>query len=259
MRFIEQTENQLTLRFNYLGWILLPGAALVLGGLLAFARGEFHSLTCQRIPPQQGTCQLTTSKLFRQKNRKIPLSQIQHAQVRLKPDSNNYEYYYLILVTQTGEIPFKDSPTIFSSERIKRILEKKAGAINLFLEDTRQDYLLVNQDERSGLYLMGLLLISLAIFLFFSADIALVYTFDRHRQIIIREHQYLGRRQVIEIGFPEITQVELSEKRDGDGYPQYQAELQLKSGESWRLSPWFMKGKSHNQLIATSVVQFLNL
>ncbi len=145
---------------------LLFGGLFAAVGLIAITRfGQVTTLTCERVEPTLGSCQLISEGLLGSSSRQIPLPTLKGASVETKTSQSTGSSrlnrtgvtytYRVILLTESGQIPF----TSYSSSG-KASKSSIASKINAFVKNPNQRLLTVKQDERWGVYLFGGILVA---------------------------------------------------------------------------------------------------
>jgi hypothetical protein len=158
MKIVKQTPNRLRrLAYNLLKalYTVLTACLFVLAGLMVMVLGgELATLTCQRVEPTQGSCQLVTSSLLGLDEITIPLNQLQNAKLEQNRDHRGRGNYSVVLLTDDGEIPFISTWNPDVQEK-----RNKAYLINAFIGNPRETSLHVQQDDRWSAYFFGGLVI----------------------------------------------------------------------------------------------------
>lgn len=238
MKIIKRTPNQLILQHRPIG-IWLMGSILTIVGLviiILFTRAS--SLTCQRISPSQGSCELTRSHFLISKTIIVSINDLKGAEVVmnhtrqidgffiLKP------YYRVILIIPTKRIPLTVYGTITHDQQ-----EAIATKINAFLKKPVKTSLFIERDQRWLIYLVGGIFIVVGLLAELSKIITV--TFDKILGTLTIEREGLLRTDVFEFPMEDIIGVKLksaslfnTEKMGSH----YQVALELKSDKELPLT-----------------------
>lgn len=261
MKIVEQTPHRLRLQAKNLTTIVrtaLFGTPFLLAGLAAILFfGRLSTLKCQRVEPTQGSCQLVNSGLLGSNETKIPLNQLQGAKVDVNEDSNG-DTYRVVLLTNSGEVPF--TPVWSSGSGGK---QKNADRINAFIGNPEEISLRVQQDDRWFAYPFGGIFALVGGGLVFGSllygEFIVSCTFDKALGLMRLKRHTLRCTKVTEWKLQEINQVEVKEHTDSDGDKTYSVWLNLRSGENIPLLLQSITDKQGNQKMAEYIRQFLNL
>lgn len=154
MKIVKPTPVRLRrLAYNLLKalYTVLHGSVFVFAGLVVMVLlGEHTTLTCQRVEPTQGSCQLVTSGLLGSVETTIPLNQLKNAKLELSTNSRGRGGYRVVLLTDDGEVPFISTWNPNVQEK-----QKKADLINVFIGHPGETSLRVQQDDRRSVYSVG--------------------------------------------------------------------------------------------------------
>lgn len=238
MKIIKKTPNQLILQHRPIG-IWLMGSILTIVGLviiILFTRAS--SLTCQRISPNQGSCELTRSHFLMSKTIIVSINDLKGAEVVmnharqmdsffiLKP------YYRVILVIPTKRIPLTAYGTTTRDQQ-----EAIANKINTFIKNQAKTSLFIERDQRWLIYLVGSIFIVVGLLAELSKIITV--TFDKILGTLTIEREGLLRTDVFEFPMEDIIKVKLknaslfNSEKEGN---RYQVALELKSDKELPLT-----------------------
>ena len=151
MKIVEYTSTKLTIQQNrpVRHWII--GMIFMIVGLIAILGPEqLTTLTCDRVTPNQGSCQLVHSSLLFSDEITIPLENLQEAKIQVNPSYGN-DSSRIVLVTKNEQIPLtKELDSDFNQQYTKKI-----DRINNFIHESNQKYLKIEQDNRLFRYIFG--------------------------------------------------------------------------------------------------------
>jgi hypothetical protein len=132
---------------------MLYGSVFVLAGLtVMLAAGELATLTCQRVEPTQGSCQLVTSGLFGSDEITIPLNQLQSA--KLVSSNIRKSSYSIVLLTDHDKVHFVSKWNTPVPEE-----QRKADLINAFIGNPRETSLRIQKDDPGSAYIGGIFIL----------------------------------------------------------------------------------------------------
>ncbi|MBD0346025.1 MAG: hypothetical protein ICV63_14620 [Coleofasciculus sp. Co-bin14] len=153
MKITEKIQNRLRLQVDKLktarSTVLYGSACVVTGLAIIVLGGKRITLTCQRVEPTQGNCQLVSSSLLGSNEITIPLNQLQGAEVEVDEDSDG-NTYRVVLLTNDSDVPFTLLWTSNAREN-----EKNVNLINAFVVNAGKTSLRVQQDDRLSAYCWG--------------------------------------------------------------------------------------------------------
>ncbi len=132
------------------GTVLTASIFVLFGLMVMVLSGERATLTCQRVEPTQGSCQLVISGLFGSDEITIPLNQLQNAKLELITDTRGRGGYRVVLLTDYDKVPFISTWSHNEQEK-----QKKADLINAFIGNPGETSLRIQQDERWSAYSVG--------------------------------------------------------------------------------------------------------
>lgn len=151
MKIVEYTSTKLTIQQNrpVKHWII--GMIFMIVGLIAIVGPQqVMTLTCDRVSPNNGTCELVHSSLLFSNVTSIPLENLQEAKTQANPTSPN-ESYRIVLVTKTDvQIPLMNE---YSSDLEHQ--EMIAVKIKNFIDNINELSLMIEEDRRLFSYLFG--------------------------------------------------------------------------------------------------------
>ncbi|MEW5822096.1 MAG: hypothetical protein AB1782_18020 [Cyanobacteriota bacterium] len=108
------------------------------------------TLICERVQPSPGgTCKLIQQKTFDRKEQEIPVASLLKAYVDEDHDDDGTTYR-VTLVTNTDEIPLTQ---IWSSGYDDK--QKISSQINAYIQNQNETSLIVEQDDRMLVYILG--------------------------------------------------------------------------------------------------------
>lgn len=150
MKILEYTSTKLTIQQNrpVRHWII--GMIFMIVGLIAILGPEQLTIfTCDRVTPNQGSCQLVHSSLIFSDEITIPLENLQAAKIQVNQSYGN-ESSRIVLVTKNGQIPLtKDDSSNLDQQYMRET------QINNFLQNSNQKYLNIQHDDRFFRYIFG--------------------------------------------------------------------------------------------------------
>ncbi len=150
MKIVEYTSTKLTIQQNrpVRHWII--GLIFMIVGLIAILGPEqMTTFTCDRVTPNQGSCQLVHSSLLFSDEITIPLENLQEAKLQFNQSYGN-DYSRLVLITNNEPIYFKnDSGSQLDKQ--KNIADK----INSFIDQENQKKINIQEDNRYFSYIFG--------------------------------------------------------------------------------------------------------
>ena len=158
MKILEYTSTKLTICANrpVRHWIV--GLVFTLVGLMAIAGPEqMMTFTCDRLTPNQGSCQLVHSSLLFSNEIAIPLENLQQATIEANLSSAN-QSYRIALVTESGQIPLMNDSSSNLEEQQLRV-----NKVNEFLQNPERQSLSIKEDNRLFSYIFGGIFIGTAL------------------------------------------------------------------------------------------------
>jgi hypothetical protein len=129
----------------------VAGGVFVALGLLLVSSGELTTLSCSRVKPTQGNCQLISSGLLGSKVRATQLSELQGAKIEDNPMDDDTSR--VTLLTRKGEV-------LLSKSTDDKIAEATVSEINTFIQHPERTSLTIEQDERGIYFPVGGLVIA---------------------------------------------------------------------------------------------------
>jgi hypothetical protein len=207
MKPIESSAHRLTLKSR--PWFAWVGGAIGAGlGLTLMASAKPTTpVVCDR---PQGHCQIQVQG----RERRVPIADLQKAQMQARPGQRGRDIYGVVLHSQTEtlKIEYLDSAGAIEQERIVRLF-------NGFLKDSKTDYLTLEQGVHPGVYAFGALLIALGGLLAVAGRTTQV-SFDRPSGLVRITRHRLGKNEVYTCSLQEVISVELERTLKRPGSPQ---------------------------------------
>ena len=238
MKIIKRTPNQLILQHRPLG-IWLMGSILTIVGLviiILFTRAS--SLTCQRVSPSQGSCELTRSHFLMSKTIIVSINDLKGSEVVMTQTRQMdgffilKSYYRVILIIPTKRIPLTVYGTTTPDQQ-----EAIATNINTFLKNKTKTSLFIERDQRWLIYLVGGIFIVVGLLAELSKIITV--TFDKILGTLTIAREGFLRTEVFEFPMEDIIGIKLksaslfnSEKAGSH----YQIALELKANKELPLT-----------------------
>lgn len=264
MKIVEQTPTKLIIKdFPVLLWLCVGpfmGVSATILVVLLFTMSVL-TLTCKRVEPTQGTCQLLKSGLFESQVREIPLNTLKQAEFKryrrenVGPKSQTQTDEEVVLLTKTGEkiVLFTDS---YSGRDISSLQSERASIINAFLKNPNQKSLKLNDYPVGQLF--GSFLGSFVFIISLSGLQPIVTCiFDKSLGHIVLKKTGLRGKKVTEELIDNILNVTLEKSRCRNGFT-YWVVLVFKSEKRVPLTS-YMVGGSQMPKTAESISEFLNI
>ncbi|WP_414542714.1 tetratricopeptide repeat protein [Nostoc sp. CCY0012] len=254
MKVIQESHSQMTLRLRpWFLWVF--GAIFTSAGLsVALLGSQVHTFACRRDATAPATCQLSTKGLFWSNQRVLPINEIQGTTINSFRDSKGKYSYRLILLTNTGEV--SPIPTNISHQETVKDWVKD---IELFLKDTQQQTLLIEDDNRIFVFLFGGLFAVVGLAVAVLMGKVVVCNIDKTLgQLTLANYGLLGNSQT-EYRTRDIHGVTVQKSVSSKGGKTYRVALVMNSGEYIPFTAYYSSGFRQHQQTADHISQFLNL
>lgn len=216
-----------------------------------FFFGRATTLTCKRVEPTQGRCELAEASLLGSQFREISLNQLYGAEVETSTSSDDSDTYRVALLTSDGKIPF---PVIYSSGYETK--QTTASRIDAFVLNPGEASLAIQDDSRWFAYPFGALFVAAGLFVV-SMGQAVTCTFDKPLDRMSLKRQGLLGTKVIERSHREILAARVEVSTDGEGDSTYRVSLALVSGDLLPLTSYYSRGKESKQKAVDYIQTFL--
>jgi hypothetical protein len=218
-------------------------------GLKEAASGELGKLSCNRVEPQQGKCELVKSGIFYTGNKIFALNELQGARLERYIYSKNRKYQ-IVIITSNGEETLTSILDTDYSEK-----QETVSRIESFLKNPGQKSLVIEQDDRTGLLIFGGLISSFSFILIATLVPLRTYTFDKAVNRFTFKTQNLFSRKVIEYELDEI----LGFKVETDDNGQHIVFLYLPSGKTFTFTiPFsFLYTRAEKEELFQYIMEFL--
>jgi hypothetical protein len=207
MKPIESSAHRLTLKSR--PWLAWVGGAIGAGlGLTLMASAKpTTQVACDR---PQGYCQIQVQG----RERRVPIADLQKAQMEARPGQRGRDIYGVVLHSQTEtlKIEYLENAGAIEQERIVRL-------VNGFLKDRKTDYLTLEQGIHPGIYAIGALLIMLGGLMAVAGRTTQV-SFDRPSGLVRITRHCLGKNEVYTCSLQEVIDVELERALQRPSSPQ---------------------------------------
>ncbi|OQY56111.1 MAG: hypothetical protein DRR08_13865 [Candidatus Parabeggiatoa sp. nov. 2] len=257
LKIRQQTPTQLILRHRPIALWVMGSFFTIVGVVIIILFSKASSFTCERVPPNQGRCELIYSHFLMSKSIIISINDLKGTEVvttRARQMDNFFilkPYYRVILITPTQRIPLTPYGTSSREEQ-----EALAAKINAFLKKTPETSLLIKRDNRWFIYILGSILIVVGLLAELSKIITV--TFDKMVGSLKIERQGLLGTEVIEHPLEEISEVKLNTSSYFNSKTiLYQVVLELKTDENLLLTANGSMGRARKQQIVDEITNFL--
>jgi len=259
LKIIRQTPTQLVLRHRPIALWALGSFLTVIGVVIIILFSKASSLTCERVPSNQGRCELVHSHFVLSKTIIISVNDLKGTEVvmtRARQLDSFFilrPYYRVMLITPTERIPL----SLYGTSN-RETPEAIAVKINDFLSHPHLSELTVKQDNRWFFYLVGSLLVMAGLVAELSRVITM--TFDKVVGCLRIERQNLLGTEEVEYSLEEIVGVKLCcccyyySKTIF-----YQVVLELSSGDNLLLSANSSWDQTRKQKCVDEIADFLAL
>jgi len=190
LKIRQQTPTQLILRHRPIALWVMGSFFTIVGVVIIILFSKASSFTCERVPPNQGRCELIYSHFLMSKSIIISINDLKGTEV---------------VTTRARQMDNFFTPYGTSSREEQEAL---AAKINAFLKKTPETSLLIKRDNRWFIYILGSILIVVGLLAELSKIITV--TFDKMVGSLKIERQGLLGTEVIEHPLEEISEVKLN-------------------------------------------------
>ncbi len=159
----EGNTTRLAIRFRPGPWRLVIAAASLLISLIVMFNADGWIFACQRGEAQGGQCELTEMTGFRSHIERFNLRDLKKAEAAALPSKIGTDYAIFLHMTASDEVPTGVWGEIDYSNSGEQY--QIAGQINAFLNDTYQQELIINRDQRLSSYAFATILISISLWI----------------------------------------------------------------------------------------------
>ena len=256
MNIIHETPTQLILRHRpFILW-LLGSLLTIVGVVIIILFSKTSSLICERGLPDEGHCELKHSHFFISKQIGFSVNDLKDVQVVKSHNRwlNGIQSpeYRLILITPTEKIAITPYGTTERTEQ-----DAMAAKINRFLNNVNQTTLIIEQDNRWLIFLIGGILIIIGLLAELSQIVTV--TFDKEVGSFKIERQGLLGTQLIEHSMEDITEVKLKISSYFNSKTMlYQVIMELSPNETILLTSNNSIGKARKQKIVDEIRDFIS-
>jgi hypothetical protein len=251
MKIVSGTHTKLTLKNSpkIVALSICATTTFVLAGFIVVICGELSNLSCNRLEASQGMCQLVRSNLLGRQNIRIPLNKFHGAKVE-KNSGEDSDTYRVVIHTNNGEEPLTRQSDSDFDEKQAIVVE-----INNFIKNPRQKSLVVEQDTRLSMYLVGGLIAACGFLVIILGATFITYTFDKTLNHFILKRQSLFGTKIIQHQIQEIKDVELKYDSENSGSL---ISLILVSGDRVPFTRWYTNEGNEEEAVL-SIRKFLNI
>lgn len=260
MRIVEQTSTQLRLRSRWLaptiGWLMFAVPFLMAGFVLLTSVGKLTTLTCDRDLATESQCQFASMGLFGSRVIFLAEGKLQGAKLATTTHQN-MEMYRVVLLVDDDELPLTE---IWSAETEAE--QMTVTAINHFLKSPQQPTLAISRDDRQLNYAIGGILTAIGVAGLLGPLLLMPITvlkLDKQIGQLTQTKRSLLTSKTSTWALQDVETAAVVEQQESDGSAYYQANLQLKSGETIPL----LEHRSYRRDIADqttmTIRNFLNL
>lgn len=263
MTILQQNPTKLILQFR-------PWYIWIFGGIfslvwLPYILNIFSSVTqsntftCNRVPPNQGTCELVTTNFLIPITKTIPLPELQGARVDRTTNNDGSQNQQVILLTKQGEIPFGFTRT-YHPDTTVRELNYLSSQINDFVKNSQEPSLSLQKGSPVfGWLVSGVMSINFLWFVFCSEVVTC--DFDKSRGYIIKKRQWFWFiTKIVEYPLSDIIDLKIEEKQQRNG-KSYRVTLLLTAGKDLPLTAYYTnywKKRKTTEETAEAITKFLN-
>lgn len=254
MKVIQETHSQMTLRLR--PWFLwFFGAIFSTGGLsVAIVGSQVNTFSCNRDNIAPATCQISSKGLFWSKQQVLTLKDIQGAGIRTVKDSKGNSSYHLLILTNEGEV--SPLPINFANQTT---VTNWVQDIELFLKETQQQNLLIEDDNRLFIVLFGSLFVSTGLAIAVLMGKVVVCDIDKTLgKLTLAKYGIIGNSQT-EYSTRDIRAITLQKSVSSKGGSTYRLALVMHSGEYIPFTSYYSSGFRQQQRTADIISQFLNV
>lgn len=249
MKIIRHNQSHLTIQLNPGGLWLLGLFFILISIFVVVFLGTQTSLICDR--GGQAVCTLSQKTMFKTSARTIPLSQLREAYVESSVDSDGDETYRVVLRTDSGDIPLTSSRS--SGYAGKRDV---ANQINAFLQSGSQPGLVVEQDDRLLLYIIGAVFAGAGLLLALLTS-RVMLDLNRSTGLAVLSKTSLVTRSSEEYLLEDLAGAEVQESSSSDGST-YRVALVQHGGGRIPLTSYYSSGHKGKQDLADEINKFLH-
>ncbi len=256
MKIIHDTPTQLILRHRpFILW-LLGSFLTIVGVVIIILFSKTSTLICERGLPDQGHCELKHSHFFISKQIVFSIKDLKDVQV-VKSHSRWMDgvqgpEYRVILTTPTEKIALTPYGTTERTEQ-----DAMAAKINRFLKRVDETTLVIEQDNRWLIFLIGGIFIIIGLLAELSQIVTV--TFDKEVGGFKIERQSLLGTQVIEHSMEDITEVKVKISSYFNSKTMlYQVVLEIRPNETILLTSNSSIGKARKQKIVDEIRHFIS-
>ncbi len=249
MKITRHHQDHLSIQFNPGGLWLLGLVFILISVVAVVFLGNETTLVCTRSG--EAVCTLSQKTMVKTTTRTIPLSQMRDAYVESNVDSDGDETFRVVLRTASGDIPLTSSRSSgFAAKR------DAANQINAFLQSGSQPRLVVEQDDRLLLYIIGAILAGAgSLLILLTSRVAL--DLDRSTGLAVLSKNSLVTRSSEEYLLDDLAGAEVQESSGSDGRS-YRVALVQHSGARIPLTSYYSSGHKGKQELADAINQFLH-
>jgi len=252
MKIIHETPTQLILRHRpFILW-LLGSLLTIIGVVIIILFSKTSTLICERGLSNQGHCELKHSHFFISKQIGFSVNDLKDVQVVKSHSRWMDAEYRLILITPTEKIALTPYGTTERTEQ-----DAMAAKINRFLKSVNKTTLIIEQDNRWLIFLIGGILIIIGLLAELSQIVTV--TFDKEVGSFKIERQGLLGTQVIEHSMEEITEVKVKSSSYFNSKTMlYQVIMELSPNETILLTSNNSIGKARKHKIVDEIRDFIS-
>lgn len=236
-------------------WYWLGGSISIISALLILLLGgQANKLTCNRVTPAQGTCQLETSVLLLGSIvENVPLADLKGAEIKQEKGTRSTNYYVVLLRSQ-GKITLTGNVGNYGASYNYK--QRIVSQINAFVKDTTATSLRIEDNPPWGLLLFCSLFIVGGFYLAVIEGQIIILTLDKiEERITMRKIGLLGI-QVIQHPLSRISDIKLEEMTSHKGF--YRINFMLDEGSQITLPPSSKKNREKQYKVIEALQNFLN-
>ncbi len=250
MKIVQQTPTVLKLQDQPVGlWIF--GSLFVIAGLFVMTVfGRASTLTCRRVEPTQGKCELAESGLLGSQSQEIPLTGLQGAKVETSSSSDG-DTYRVALLTRDGNIPLT---SIYSSGYEAK--QASASRVDAFVSNPGEALLTVRDDSRWFAYPFGGIFVAAGLFVV-SVTQVVTCSFDKTLGCMVVKRKGLFKTELLEHRLREVLDVQVEDSTDSDGDQTYRVRFLLACGDRLPLTSYYSSGRESKQEAVNCICKFL--
>jgi hypothetical protein len=253
MQIIHHTPTQLILKHRpFIHWLL--GSFLTIVGLVIIILfSKTSMLICERglSDQDQGHCELKHSHFVISKQIVFSLNDLKDVQV-VKSHSVQGSEYRVILITPTEKIALTPYGTTERAEQ-----DAMAAKINRFLKQIDETRLVIEQDNRWLIFLIGGIFIVIGLLAELSQIVTV--TFDKEVGSFKIERQSLLGAEVIEHSLEDIIEVKVKISSYFNSKTMlYQVVMEIRPNETILLTSNNSIGKARKQKIVDEIRHFIS-